>query len=159
MDVDSPVEVREARSADLGAVVAIENQSFDDPWNPATLLGELFPDPMRLPLVAVLDGVVCGYLMAWRMVDQLHILNIATARVQLRRGVGTALLREAARRAQADGLAEITLEVRRSNLPAIGFYRRHGFVEMGVRPRYYPDTGEDALIMTAACGEVLGGSP
>jgi len=157
MAADASLQVRDAQPDDLEGVVAIETESFDDPWSPFTLLGELHPDPLRLPLVAVTGDEVCGYLMAWRMVDQLHILNIATARHRLRQGVATALLLAAARRARTDDLPEITLEVRRSNAPAIGFYQRYGFVEMGVRPGYYPDTGEDALVMTAATDGVLGG--
>jgi len=110
--------VRTGNISDLAAVVDLENRSFSDPWTPAALLGELVPDDLRLPLMAVADGQVCGYLMAWRVVDQLHILNIATDPNLQRRGIATALLREAARRGLDLGMEEFTLEVRRSNTPA-----------------------------------------
>lgn len=142
------VTVRGPRPEDLAAVIQLENRAFTDPWSPFTLMGELEPDALRLPLVAELDGQVVGYLMAWRIVDQLHILNIAADPVLRRRGIGTALLMAAAAAAQATGLVEITLEVRRSNTAARSFYHGHGFTQRGVRAAYYSDNNEDALIMT-----------
>lgn len=150
--------VRPAGPRDLAAVESIERASFADPWSRDALYGELLADALRLPLAAELDGRVCGFLMAWRVVDQLHVLNVAAAPDARRRGVGTALLREAARRALADGLLELTLEVRASNRGARDFYLRHGFAETGRRPRYYADNGEDAVIMTAPAAAVLGGA-
>jgi len=147
--------VRPARERDLAAVARIENDSFADPWTPGALLGELRADALRLPLVAEREGRVVGYLMAWRVVDQLHILNIASDRRCRRLGVGTALLREAARRALADGLREATLEVRRTNTGAQAFYHRHGFAPVGVRAGYYADNGEDAVIMDGDLAAIL----
>lgn len=152
----SEILVREAQVADLAMVVHLENRSFSDPWTPAALLGELQPDDLRVPLVAEIEGTVCGYLMAWRMVDQLHILNIATDPAYLRRGIGSALLLAAAREALRSGQGEISLEVRQGNTPAREFYRHHHFVEMGVRAGYYRDNGEDAIIMTASTAALLG---
>lgn len=151
------IRIRSAGPRDLAAVARIERASFGDPWSDEALLAELIPDPMRLPLVAELGGQVCGFLMAWRVVDQLHVLNIAAAPGVRRGGVGTALLAEAARLALAAGLVEVTLEVRAGNAGARAFYRRHAFAETGLRPRYYADNGEDAVIMTAACADILGG--
>ena len=142
------VTVRLARPDDLGPVVLIERSAFDDPWSPDALFSELQKDYLRLPLVAEIAGQVVGYAMSWLVADQVHILNIATHPDHLRRGVATALLRKAAAEGRRQGLREITLEVRRSNLAALAFYRRHGFAETGVRPGYYQDNGEDAIIMT-----------
>ncbi|PID81101.1 ribosomal-protein-alanine N-acetyltransferase [bacterium DOLJORAL78_65_58] len=153
----SALLIRDGRLEDLGAVTRLEERCFSDPWSPANLLGELQPDILRLPLVAELDGVVCGYLMAWRVADQLHILNIAAAPQRRRCGVGTALLREAARRGLQTGQTELTLEVRDSNRGARAFYRRHRFAETGLRRGYYQDNGEDAVIMTARSEDVLAG--
>ena len=148
MSGDAPgVVVREGGPADLAAVIAIENACFGDPWSPAALLGELLADELRLPLVAERDGATVGFLMGWRVADQLHVLNIAADPRCRRQGVGTALLRDAARRGLAAGLVEATLEVRRGNVAGRAFYRRLGFRESGVRARYYADTGEDAIIL------------
>lgn len=151
------VLVRPGDPGDLGAVVSMEKAAFSDPWSQESLFSELLGDKMRMPLVAELDGHVCGYLMAWRVVDQLHIMNIATDPNYLRRGVGTALLLAAARLAAGAGQVEITLEVRRSNSGAREFYRHHHFAETGVRQGYYQEDGEDAIIMTASCSDILSG--
>ncbi len=126
----------------------METRSFVDPWAPEALEQELTPDRLRLPLVAETSGRVAGYLMAWKIVDQLHLLNIATDPDFRRLGVGTALLRTATELAQNMGLVEITLEVRESNQEARAFYFKHGFAARGRRKSYYVDNGEDAIIMT-----------
>lgn len=149
------VLVRGGDAADLGAIIAMEKAAFSDPWSQEALFSELLSDHMRMPLVAELDGLVCGYLMAWRVVDQLHILNIATDPQYLRKGIGTALLLAAAQLCVQSGQSEITLEVRRSNHGARQFYRHHHFEETGVRQGYYQEDGEDAIIMTAACSHLL----
>ena len=141
------VTVRTADAGDLAAVAVIENLSFGDPWSLPALLSELEPDPMRLALAAEADGEFVGFLMAWLVTDQLHVLNIAADPHWRRQGIGTALLREAARRGRALGLVEATLEVRRGNVAGRAFYQRHGFHETGVRKRYYADNGEDAIIL------------
>ncbi len=149
------IEIRSGGPEDLGAVIRLEKAAFSDPWSQEALFGELLPDSLRMPLIAEVDGTLCGYLMAWRVVDQLHILNIATDPALLRRGIGTKMLLVAGRLAAAAGLVEITLEVRRSNTSARRFYNHHHFVEMGVRPGYYQDNGEDAIVMTAVIAEML----
>jgi ribosomal-protein-alanine N-acetyltransferase len=101
-----------------------------------------------LPLVAEISGRLAGYLMAWKVVDQLHILNIATDPDFRRRGVGTALLLAAAAKAVQWKMVEITLEVRESNREARAFYTGHGFTARGLRKGYYADNGEDAIVMT-----------
>jgi ribosomal-protein-alanine N-acetyltransferase len=148
--------VRPGGPLDLAAVIAIEEVSFGDAWSPAALLGELIADRLRLPLVAERDGEVVGFLMAWRVADQLHVLNIAADPRCRRQGIGTALLRDAATRGLAEGLVEATLEVRRGNAAARAFYRRHGFRESGVRAGYYADNGEDAIILDCDLAALAG---
>jgi len=148
----SGITVRTPRLEDLPAVVSLENLCFSDPWTRQALEQELMPDRLRLPLVAEAAGKVVGYLMAWKIIDQLHILNIAADPEYRRRGVGTALLRAAAAKAAKMRMIEITLEVRDSNSEARAFYLRHGFAVRGRRPGYYADNGEDAIIMTCPVG-------
>lgn len=155
MNAAPPVVVRTASLADLFAVEAIERKSFSDPWSRAALASELVADRLRLPLVAEQGGEPVGYLMAWRVADQLHILNIAVRADRRRSGVGSRLLAAAALAAHAEGMSEITLEVRRGNRSARTFYRRHGFAEVGVRPGYYPDTGEDAILLSCPVATLL----
>jgi ribosomal-protein-alanine N-acetyltransferase len=147
------VNLRPAVPADIMQVERIERDCFNNPWPRSALMAELEPDLMRVPLVAEIEDRVVGYLMAWQVVDQLHILNIAVFSPERRRGIGSLLLTEALTTASASGLKEASLEVRQSNIAAQEFYRHHGFVAVGKRPRYYPDSGEDALIMTRRLSE------
>jgi ribosomal-protein-alanine N-acetyltransferase len=150
------LHLRPARSADLGQVLAIEERSFSDPWPRAALLSELQADQMRMPMVAERDGRVVAYLMAWQVVDHLHVLNLAVAKEQRRLGIGSQLLLAALREAIARGLRIATLEVRPSNTAARAFYEQHGFVVVGRRRRYYADTGEDAIIMNRSLRSGVG---
>lgn len=147
MTAGSPT-LRPGSLADLGAVDRIERASFSDPWTPATLAQELMPSPLRLPVIAEVDGQVAGYLMAWRTPDQLHILNVAVDPARRRSGLGALLIGRAIDEARLAGMREVTLEVRRGNHAARAMYRAFGFQEVGVRSAYYADTGEDALVLT-----------
>jgi ribosomal-protein-alanine N-acetyltransferase len=99
-----------------------------------------------------------GFLIAWHVADELHVLNVATHPEHRRRGIGRALMRKVADYAREHKLRHVLLEVRRSNVGAIALYRETGFFAMGVRPRYYPDD-EDAvemvLLLDAATGEIV----
>jgi ribosomal-protein-alanine N-acetyltransferase len=142
------LRIRTGSPEDLVPIVRIERECFSDPWSLLALLGELEASFLHLPLVAELDGEVAGYLMAWRVHDELHILNLAVAGRLRRRGVADALMRVAMADGQRGGLRLVTLEVRAGNTGAQRFYQRLGFRQAGIRPGYYLDTGEDALIMT-----------
>lgn len=156
MSAPAPVcLIRPGRVEDLVPVESIEHRCFEDPWSGEALFGELVADRMRLSLVAERGGVVVGYLMAWRVLDQVHVLNIAVDPDAQRLGVGRLLLLTAVRDGAARGQREITLEVRAGNAGARAFYRRYGFAETGLRPRYYSDNGEDAVVMTALLADVL----
>jgi ribosomal-protein-alanine N-acetyltransferase len=152
-----PIAIRPGAAADLTRVVAIEQASFDDPWPDATLRAELSPDPTRLSLVAEQQGELVGYLMAWPVGVRLHVLNIAVDPAARRAGVGSELIRTAAVTAARRQLLEMTLEVRRSNAEARGFYRRFGFRERGVRAGYYPNNGEDAVMRSCPVVRLLAG--
>lgn len=93
------------------------------------------------------DATPLGFLVAWHVVDELHILNVATAPEARRRGVGQALVREALAYAATSRVRLILLEVRRSNEPAIRLYRKLAFRTSGLRVGYYADNDEDALEM------------
>ncbi len=89
-----------------------------------------------------------GYLGLWYMVDEAHIVAIATHPAYRRRGIGERLLARALELARERDAKTVTLEVRVSNEPAQRLYEKYGFRRVGLRPRYYTDNGEDALIMT-----------
>ncbi len=102
------------------------------------------------------DGSPVGMLLAWSVVDELHVINVATHPDFRRRGVAAALLGAALERAVHDKVRLVLLEVRRSNRAALGLYRAHGFSVMGVRRAYYADNSEDAIEMMLAIDPASG---
>jgi ribosomal-protein-alanine N-acetyltransferase len=143
----SPVTTRRPLPDDLGRITEIESLCFTDPWELSALAAEMAEDHLRMPLVAEVGGRVVGYLMAWKIVEILHVLNIAADPAGGRRGIGSTLLLAAADEGRDLGMERITLEVRRSNAGARAFYAKFGFVETGVREGYYAEDGEDAIIL------------
>lgn len=131
----------------VDAVAEIEKASFSMPWSPAMIRNEL-ENPLCCYLAAEEDGALVGYAGMQIVLDEGYITNIATALTHRRRGVGALLLAALRRIALAKKLTFLTLEVRRSNAPAIALYQKHGFSLVGERPGYYEKPREDALLMT-----------
>ena len=138
------IEVRRLTYADLPQVVAIERRSFPTPWSLAMFVLEL-SKASGICLAAFVDGELAGYLVCSRYDTVWHVMNVAVDPDRRRRGIATALIGALLERIGLD--AQVTLEVRRSNVGALALYERFGFRSAGVRPRYYADTGEDAVIM------------
>jgi ribosomal-protein-alanine N-acetyltransferase len=145
-----PVRFRRMRTDDLARVVEIEKDGFRHPWSRELLEREL-SHAWSTVLLAVEDGPrgerIVGFIVYWLVHDEVHVLNIATARDERRRGVGRALMEEAAAAGRRCGATLATLEVRRSNAPAIALYRALGYRQAGVRPNYYAEEREDAIVM------------
>lgn len=133
---------------DIPAVHAIESASFPTPWPPYAFRGELETNRMARYLVLRAGSRVIAYAGIWLMVDEAHVTTFAVLPAYRRRGVGGRLLCEVIELSAALGATVVTLEVRLSNAAARQLYQRFGFRPVGVRPRYYSDNGEDALIMT-----------
>jgi ribosomal-protein-alanine N-acetyltransferase len=147
------LSIRRLTYADLPQVVAIERRAFPAPWSLAMFVLEL-SKPAGHCLAAVHGGTVGGYLVCSRYAEVWHLMNVAVAPEQRRRGIARALMDELL--AKLPPKAQITLEVRRSNAPAIAMYESLDFRAAGVRPRYYQDNGEDALIMWRTPGTLKG---
>ncbi len=136
--------IRPIAYADLPQVIAIERRAFATPWSLAMFVLEL-SKPSSVCLAALTGGRISGYLVCSRYADVWHLMNIAVDPASRRRGVAHALLDALLHRAGPE--EPYTLEVRPSNAPAIALYEQFGFRSAGIRPRYYQDTGEDAMIM------------
>jgi [ribosomal protein S18]-alanine N-acetyltransferase len=134
--------------ADLPAVHAIERASFFPPWPDDAYRNELLTNRLATYVVARLDDLVVGFGGIWLMVDEAHITTFAVDPAWRRRGIGERLLVALLDAAMARRAREATLEVRLSNMPARRLYEKYGFRPVGIRPRYYSDNAEDALIMT-----------
>ena len=133
---------------DLPAVQAIEAASFTSPWPAHAYQSELETNRMAHYLVARLGDRLVGYGGMWLMVDEAHITTFAVHPAVRRQRIGERLLLAFMDLAIERGAHEATLEVRLSNLPARRLYEKYGFRPVGLRPRYYTDDNEDALIMT-----------
>ena len=133
---------------DLPAVHAIERASFTTPWPDDAYRSELQANRLATYLVARIEADVVGFAGIWLMVDEAHITTFAVHPDWRRRGIGERLLVAVIDAAVARHAREATLEVRLSNVPARRLYEKYGFRPVGLRPRYYTDNGEDALIMT-----------
>ncbi len=133
---------------DIPAVRAIEHDSFSTPWPPHAYRTELETNRMAHYIVARNGDEVVGFAGMWLMVDEAHITTFAVRRDWRRQRIGERLLLALLDLARARGAHEATLEVRPSNTPAMRLYDKYGFRTVGVRPRYYSDNNEDALIMT-----------
>ena len=140
-----PLEIRRLTYADLPKVIAIERRAFSTPWSLAMFVLER-SKPGGICLAATRQGELVGYLVCSRYDTVWHLMNVSVEPEEQRMGVATALLLELLEQID-DHEARLTLEVRRSNAPAIALYERFGFRSAGVRRRYYQDNGEDALIM------------
>ena len=142
------VVVDRMKVEDLPAVHVIERESFSTPWPSHAYQQELENNRLAHYIVARWKDEIVGFAGMWLLVDEAHVTTFATRRAWRRQGVGERLLLALLDLAAARGAHEATLEVRPSNAPARRLYEKYGFKVVGVRPRYYSDDNEDALIMT-----------
>ncbi|MFL5899908.1 MAG: ribosomal protein S18-alanine N-acetyltransferase [Solirubrobacterales bacterium] len=136
--------IRRLAYSDLPRVISIERRSFPAPWSLAMFVLEL-SKPSGICLAATEGDELLGYLVCSRYEQVWHLMNVAVAPERRRGGVARDLISKLVE--EGGGRLPFTLEVRVSNRPAIMMYERLGFRSSGVRPRYYQDNGEDALIM------------
>lgn len=144
----APAALRPMREGDLDAVMAIELRAYPFPWSRG-----IFRDCLRADCPAWVlqrdDGELVGYGVLSVAADEAHVLNVCTAPHVQGRGHGRRLLLALLQVARARGVQRVFLEVRPSNIAAIGLYLAEGFSEIGRRPRYYPAHAgrEDAIVM------------
>lgn len=127
----------------IDGVVNIENTCFSNPWSRADLIAQL-ENPTSHFYVAVEDGKVAGYMGLQIFSGEGYVTNVAVLPDYRRRGIAAALIAEAVK----NEMDFISLEVRKSNTPAISLYEKEGFKNVGIRPNFYSDPNEDAVIMT-----------
>jgi ribosomal-protein-alanine N-acetyltransferase len=149
------LEIRRMTAADLDEVMVIERAAFRHPWSPELFRRELEHDWSTIlvalePLTSASgkgsDRIV-GFLIYWLVHDEVHVLNVAVGPEYRRRGVARMLMAETEKRAHQAGASLMTLEVRRSNQGALELYRQFDYRAVGIRPNYYVDEGEDAIVM------------
>jgi ribosomal-protein-alanine N-acetyltransferase len=134
------------REEDLAEVMELEKRAFTSPWTREMYLREL-EKPEGCYVTARSEGELVGYGGTLLILDEAHVMTLAVREDRRRRGVGARLLLELVRRSEENGARFLTLEVRKSNLAAVGLYERFGFQIMGERKHYYLDNLENAFIM------------
>lgn len=144
--------------ADIEAILEVEDASFTNPWTTEMYLAELqHPDVSFIYAARDRTRHIVGFCAFWRVLDELHINNLAVSPSHRREGVASALLAAVLRDGTKVGASRATLEVRRSNTVAIQLYKRFGFSVAGIRAGYYTHPDEDALVLWRGNGGSGGG--
>jgi [ribosomal protein S18]-alanine N-acetyltransferase len=147
------VKLRPMVLADVEAVYAIDRLSFNLPWTERSYRYEITENPNTSAWVAEVslpDGAhrIAGMIVTWLVIDEAHVGTIAIHPDYRQLGIGRRLLATCLLATAKKGALQALLEVRRSNLAAQKLYERFGFKQVGIRPRYYRDNNEDALLLT-----------
>jgi [ribosomal protein S18]-alanine N-acetyltransferase len=133
---------------EIDAILAIEQASFTNPWTREMYLAELKNEGVSFFYLARDKGRrVVGFCSFWRVLDELHLNNLAVVPEFRRMGIATALLERMMAEAARFGIRRTMLEVRQSNVAARQLYEKFGFVVAGTRNNYYTNPAEDALVL------------
>lgn len=127
-------------------ILEIENLSFSSPWSMDDFKIEM-EKPITHLWALISDEKLYGYICFWLFNREIHITNLAVHPAKRGHRLGQFLLAKIIERYVREGLKQMRLEVRSSNLAAKRLYSRMGFREIGISPLYYKDTNEDAVIM------------
>ncbi|MBK7218947.1 MAG: ribosomal protein S18-alanine N-acetyltransferase [Candidatus Promineofilum sp.] len=152
LPLPAPYRLRPMALADIPAVLEIDRASFPSPAPEQLFINELTDNQLaHYQVLARGEGAsekLIGFAGFWLIAGEVHISTIAVAPAERGRGRGEWLLLNLLWLACALDPLLITLEVRRGNAVAQALYAKYRFEEVGVRRRYYRDTGEDALLLT-----------
>lgn len=138
-------DIVQAQAKDLPQIEELEKQSFPDPWSLA-LFEELLVHPSQALYVAQNKNTIVGYIAFWKILDEVHILNLCVAPDQRKTGIGGELLQFCLNRYPAVDVSFFSLEVRESNIAAQRLYQKFGFKIKTIRKNYYSNH-ENALVM------------
>lgn len=141
------VIIRNIKLEDLEDIMEIELEAFTTPWSRHAFEMEISGNDLAEYIVAEVGGKVIGYGGVWLIVDEGHITNIAVAKSHQGKGIGDKLIKGLIHVCEDKKIYNITLEVRKTNTVAQNLYIKYGFINCGIRPNYYADDKEDAVIM------------
>ena len=143
------ITIRKMEVSDIERVIEIDQSSFSLPWPKNSFLFELTRNEASRPwVVETPDHILAGMAVNWLILDELHVATIATDPAYRQHRIGLRLMVHCLCTAAAEGAVRSFLEVRRGNLAARSLYKKLGYLEDGVRPRYYVDNHEDAILMS-----------
>lgn len=152
--MDSAIRIVPATPADLPDLLRLEEACFSAPWTRKMLEAELTGNQFAHFLVAretakaaTTEGAIVGSLCFWIVFEEVRLMNLAVAEQMRRRGIAAALVESALRAGLAESATRAVLEVRASNRAALALYQRFGFTQVSIRPTYYSNPVEDAVLM------------
>ena len=138
---------RSMEEKDLDQIMIIELESFTTPWTKESFKLEITDNKLAKYFIAEIDNKVVGYGGIWLILDEGHITNIAVGKDYRGQGVGNEIIEALIVYCKIKQIRNMTLEVRESNIVAQNLYKKYGFLDCGIRPNYYADDHEDAVIM------------
>lgn len=142
--------IRKMEPRDLPVVIALDASSFSLPWPESAFHFEVEKNDASRCWVAEIAAdppVLAGMMIAWLILDELHIATFAVDPAWRRQHIGQRLLAFTLANGLEHGAQKSFLEVRRGNLAARSLYTSFGYEEVGVRKKYYSDNGEDAIML------------
>ena len=131
----------------IDEIAKIERESFGDPWS-RQMFVELLDLDYAICFVAIENNEVAGYLIAYDVVFEMEIMNIAVKKSKRNMKIASKLFDAVFEYAKSANIEKFTLEVRPSNMSAIALYKKLGFKIVGVRKNYYVNPNEDAILMS-----------
>jgi ribosomal-protein-alanine N-acetyltransferase len=131
----------------LDGIMEVESKCFIVPWTKNMFLSEMYSENTSL-YILMENNIVVGYISLFKVLDEIHVNNIAVDTGFQRMGYASMIMEKAIEIAMNLSMAIITLEVRKSNTQAMELYKKYGFEILGSRKDYYKNPKEDALIMT-----------
>ena len=140
------IEIKKMTDAHVTQIAQIEKLCFSDPWSEKSVASEL-NNRLSLWLVALDGDTVAGYVGSQSVLDEADMMNVAVHPDYRRQGIGRDLVLALADALKEKGIRGLMLEVRASNAPAIALYEQLGFRQVGMRPNYYRNPKENALIL------------
>jgi ribosomal-protein-alanine N-acetyltransferase len=151
MEDQTPITIRHMQIGDVEQVVQIDQLSFTLPWPRSSFRYEVTENKAsRLWVTEVIKAgqpVLAAMLVCWIILDEAHIGTIAVHPDYRRQKIAEQMMTRAFEELKNEGVKQVFLEVRRSNEAALTLYRKMGFIEDGIRKRYYKDNQEDAILM------------
>lgn len=139
--------IRRAEERDVEEIAELEKICFNDPWSIESVRSDVLENKLSFYIVVEISGNVAGYMGIWNILDEGHITNVAVDPRFRRKHIASAMMDVMLEVTGSAGIKKHTLEVRTGNIKAIKFYEKYGFKGTAIRPGYYEDNGEDALIM------------
>lgn len=160
-DREMNYRIRRAEEGDVEAISLVEKACFVSPWSKEALYRDIVRNERAHYYVAEVDGVVVAYAGIWYIIDEGHITNVAVSPGFRLMGLASGMLDFMLEEAKLSGIRSFTLEVRAGNAEAIRLYTKFGFEGVGIRPGYYIEENEDALVMwlnTGSSSVICGGN-